>query len=419
MSRTRSSRAIGGERGWALVTAMIVMGITLAFGLAALSLADFQTAQSGRERVGESSFNLSEGTLSAQLFVLSQRWPGTALGQYPSSCVSTGPADARCPEAARISASFNSPDYAADTSWSTIVRDNNVAAGTSPSYFYDEAVTSLQPAWDANADGRVWVRSRAVVRGKRRSLVALVKVEKIQESFPRSVLTAGRFSITPSGKQTYIDTGGSNVQVRCFTALPDAQDDCAGYEPAKGQIAPENVTYGYQGGSAIRDDALTRFKRRAQAEGTYCGPEGVLNTAFCNATTKCPLPASMNRPGGVIYAAPGDDTLCNYAANIKPCCNTEAQPGLLIFEDGRLEIAADISFWGLIYMANKQGSSDPAVLALKGGMTLYGAAIVDGAGGFVAGSNGLNVVYKENVFNGAISYGTAGIIRNTFREIPG
>ena len=421
MSSILCRRGIASERGSALVAAMATMAITLSLGFAALSLADFQTGESGRERVGESAFNLTEGALSAQLFVLSQGWPGTAAGQFPPQCDPSTSANERCPDSTKVSQAFDSPDYAADASWLTIVRDNGAPTGSPVSYFYDDATTPLQPAWDANGDGRVWVRARATVRGKVRTLVALVKVEQVHDSFPRSVLTTGKFSITPSGKQVYIDAGTSNVQVRCTTGPlgAAANNPCAGYEPGKGQISPENVVTGYQGGATLTNDALYRFKKRAQAEGTYCGPEGTLNTAFCSSGTKCPLPGSMNRPGGVIYVNPGGSTRCDYAANIEPCCNTEDKPGLVIFETGKLEIRANVHFDGIIYMANKNDSSANDLLHLNGGMTLHGAAIVDGDAGFIAGSNGLNLIYNPNVFNAAVSYGTAGIIRNTWREIPG
>ena len=418
MSRTRRHLAIAGERGSAIVAVVATLFIVGAFGAGALALADFGTLQSGRERVGESSFNLAEGALSAQLFVLSQRWPGSTAGIYPTQCTPATSADIRCPDNAKVSEAFTGADYATNATWSTIVRDNTAPPSTAISYFYDDAVTPLQPAWDANGDGRVWVRSRATVRGKKRTLVALVKVERVQDSFPRSVLTAGKFAITPTGKHVYIDAGASNVQVRCTTLLAKPGDPCADYQPNKGQIVPENVNYGYTATTTLSNDALYRFKKRAQAEGTYCGPEGDLNTAFCD-SDYCPWPSSMNRPGSVIYVKPGGAELCDYAAEISPCCNTEAKPGLIIFETGRMRVAANIHWDGIIYMANKANLSQKDVLDMSGGVTLHGAVVVDGPGGFIAGSNGLNLVYNPNVFNAGISYGTAGIIRNTWREIPG
>src|SRR5688500_12599321 len=93
-----SSRIVRDERGSALVVAFVTMLLMLSMGFAAMSLADFSTGQSRVEREGESSFNLSEGAMSAQLFVLSQRWPGTADGAFPAQCNPTTSANERCPD---------------------------------------------------------------------------------------------------------------------------------------------------------------------------------------------------------------------------------------------------------------------------------------------------------------------------------
>src|SRR3954470_11475337 len=81
------------QDGWVIVTAMLVMAILLAMGLALAKLSDTQSSQSGNERVRETSFNLGEGVLSAQSVVLQNNWPTkapcspTAKGcGYPPQC---------------------------------------------------------------------------------------------------------------------------------------------------------------------------------------------------------------------------------------------------------------------------------------------------------------------------------------------
>lgn len=402
------------EDGFALATGLVVVFLMMSLGFVALGIADIQARQSGAERVDESAFNLSEGVLSSQVFILSRLWPGIDGGAWDCTQASAGVP--RCPDPSKVSDSFATADYAANTTWSTIVRDNG---GSQGQLFYDDTVIPGQPSWDANADDRMWVRARGIVRGKQRTLVALVKVEKLLESFPRNVITAGKFEVLPTGRQVYIETGDSFVQVRCDIPLtgPTASDPCAGYEPSKDQVQPNNVADNYAAGNALDDAALERFKTRAQASGTYCGPEGTLNTAFCD-SDMCPKASSLNRPGQVIYAAPGGTVTCDYANNAKPCCNGSS-PEILIFENGKLDINADITFYGIIYMANKTGLTDDDVLRLRGGVTVRGAVAVDGGGGVSAGSNGLNLIYEPNVFNALISFGSAGIIRNTWREVPG
>ena len=64
------------QDGSALVTAMLVMFIFMMLGATTLTLVDQQQKESGRERVRESSFALSEGVLNSQIYLLSRQWPG-------------------------------------------------------------------------------------------------------------------------------------------------------------------------------------------------------------------------------------------------------------------------------------------------------------------------------------------------------
>ena len=64
----------------------------------------------------------------------------------------------------------------------------------------------------------LWVQARAVVRGRPRNLVALLKREQFAEAFGASnAVTAGSFETTNSGNKTIIDATGSQVVVRCTT----------------------------------------------------------------------------------------------------------------------------------------------------------------------------------------------------------
>ena len=72
------------EQGSVLITAMVLMSIMLAVGLATYGLVDSQTRESGFERIRETSFNVGEGLLGSQVFILSRGWPGTSGAQYPT-----------------------------------------------------------------------------------------------------------------------------------------------------------------------------------------------------------------------------------------------------------------------------------------------------------------------------------------------
>ena len=70
------------EAGNALVVALVVMGLLLSLGLALLKQVDSEQAEGGSQRARESSFQVAEGALNAQVFQLSTRWPDSAA-PYP------------------------------------------------------------------------------------------------------------------------------------------------------------------------------------------------------------------------------------------------------------------------------------------------------------------------------------------------
>ena len=71
------------ERGWGLISSVLVVGILISLSLPLLSLVDAQQSQSAHERKSESSFNLAEAALDASVFVLGKDWPTQAAGAYP------------------------------------------------------------------------------------------------------------------------------------------------------------------------------------------------------------------------------------------------------------------------------------------------------------------------------------------------
>jgi Tfp pilus assembly protein PilX len=387
-------RTLRRQEGWVLVTSIAVMALMGTLGLAIYAYADGQTHQSAADRTSESSFNLAEGTLSAQVFRLSRQWPGTAAGAFPESCTQSS-VDSKCPDAAALWRNFDQPDYQASTGWITTVRDN----GGSSANFYDDALTNAEPRWDANNDGRLWVRSQSVVRSHRRTLVALVRVEEVLEQFPRQVVTAGRFGTTNNGNKVIVDTKGPGAQavplaVRCRGRNPT----CLDYQQDKGQVWPDTTLEGYTGGEALTEDAVERFRSRAIASGTY----------YANG---CPA----NPSGQVVFVERGD---CSYTSSAGPCCNSIANPGLLIIVNGTLSMTGNSTFYGIVYMRNAQGSS-ANVVTLGGTAAIQGAVAIDGDGKLSAGSSKMNVVYDERMYTVMRSFGTAGIIQNTWRELKG
>jgi Tfp pilus assembly protein PilX len=398
---------LASESGNALISALLIMALMAMFGMALLSTVDTQQRESGRERQRESSFQMSEAVLNAQIYRLSSRWPASTTGSttdsvglpYPTSCTK-GSTSADCPNGTALTATLKGADYDANVTWTTQIRDNSAAEPN----FYSDSLLASSPTYDKNNDGYLWVRASAVVKGKRRTLVALVKAEKTTLTFPRHTMVAGWFETTNNGNKVIIDNSGgfppSEIIVRCsFPGGAPPANNCAEYESGKGQISPERVYSDPALPPAIAPEALDSLRSAAVADGNYY--------------TSCPPTLQGNVPGEVVFS---EDAGSNCRFNGNNDYNTAAKPGFLVVAKGILEINGTATFYGVIYHSNVDDSNAPVVV-LGGNVSINGSIVVDGRGGIYAGSSKVNIIWNPNVFNNLNAFGTAGIVQNTFREI--
>jgi Tfp pilus assembly protein PilX len=396
-------RLLKQERGTAIVVAIALMTMMTVVGLAAYSFVDTQQVESMRERQRESSFNLAEATLNSQSFVLSRRWAGsaTAYASTTPTCSNTSAPALYCPDPAQLSAAYNTPDYATGATWKTTVWDDV----SGPFYNGSTVESTTTPHWDQNANRRVWVKAETTVRGRRRTLVALVQVQEHIEFLPKKVIIAGQFELTPNGNGIYIKTNPDatsdhKVTLRCNIATPG----CSEFTPDKKnpQLDPPGAIEGQQfvGEDALSDDTKDRLKERAIADGHY----------YHNV---CPTDEQLT--GKVVWVEGCPEG--KYTKN--NIWNAEGASGILIWADGVLELGGKSTFWGIVYHLNNDDSSDNEVLRLRGGLTIRGGAFVDGPGGIDVGSNQVNITYDEGAFVGVSSYGSASIVQNSWRDITG
>lgn len=402
---------LAAERGSAVVTALLVMTLLLIVGMSSLQVVDSQSRESGRERVRESSFQLTEGVLNTQIYLLSRQWPGTAVTQWPL-CSAANQADPKCPDELRLRSSFQSSDYAAGFTWTSEVYDN--VAGTSAS-FYDDAVVRRGPKWDANDDGYLWVRSQGRVRNRQRTIIALVRAEEFTANFPRAAVVAGSLAITTNGNHQYIDTNGNpdgeagRVILRCQDA---SQPTCARWNPAKAQIGPQQPEAVPAYPSALSPETIDQLRERARANGTY----------FPTPSQSCP----SGLTGDVVFIERAN--LCGaYDLSARQSYNTAAAPGMLVIGSGYLELKAP--FYGVIYHVNGSDGVGPAIAAPGTAVKIHangfvkGTVVIDGAATLEIGSNNGgpgntgNLVYDPNARNALKTFGTAGLVQNSFREI--
>jgi Tfp pilus assembly protein PilX len=402
-------RRLRGERGQSIITAVVLMGVMMAMGLAAFAFVDGEQRQSADLRKRDTAFNVAEAALNAQIFSLSQDWAGKGLAGNPYPVCTPAVTSSRCPTTATLQGLFASPDAARGMTWTTSVRDN-VNPNTN---FYSDAVTASAPAYDANGDGNVWVRSQATVNGKTRILVALVRREEQTEDLPHAAIITGRLDISNNGNKVIIDasagaTVSGSVAVRCTPTLLESSP-CLGHELGGGllvtalaslndllnvQLSPNIAVTGYVNTPTMPVDAINRMRKRAQADGTYWA--------------SCP-PAL---PTGFAFIESGD---CMYTSN--DVVNSTVDPGFILMANGSLTLRGTLEYTGVIYNANLLGATGNAV-DLGGDVTVRGGILIDGMATLVAGSSKVNLVLDLSAYNAVKSYGSAGIIQNTFRELP-
>lgn len=178
-----------------------------------------------------------------------------------------------------------SPDVEAGAAWQTSVHDNDAAGGEA---FYSDALIRSRPGYDANRDGRVWVRASATARGRTRTLVALVGAEQQEEPVVQAALITSRLEISNNGNKPPIGANGGLVAV---------------------QIAGATPVTAYAGGPASSAEARARLRATAVANGTWFA--------------SCPSPAQLT--GQVVYVVGGN---CPYTGNDQ--FNSTIAPGLLL-----------------------------------------------------------------------------------------
>ena len=462
--RQRLLGQLGDERGYVMVTAVVLTTIMVSIGLVAAALIDSGMNRVREDRERESALMVDEGVLYAQSLVMQTAWP-TSPGldtngrpqHYPDRCDLTTGADFRCPNPETLAAansgtpsaaSFTNVDVSSSNGtkdltaasavrWATKVRDNGgaLAAAYDPTKA-DVAQTGCARTpctYDANGDRELWVQSQTIVRGKPRNVVARLRLEQLAESVPKTAVVAGAISITNNGNHggtPIIDATDSQVVVRC---TPPTDKNCANYET--GQIKPGAPQSDMTAPNMMTPEQLQRFKQRAIMDRTYypgCPTDPynlsgkVVWVEGCasppNLTSKVPTTPCPNAPAGLD----------------KDCANTESNPGMLIWHCGRADIAGGWTFRGVLYIVNNSDgtcapplqhqigngtcTTQPAAspqdaINTNGGFGVWGSVTVDGPACLKLGSNGIQVSYDKRVFDAVESYGTVGLVQNTWREI--
>lgn len=367
------------------MSSVLVVGILISLTLPLLSLVDTQQTQSANERKSESSFNLAEAALDAEVFVLGKDWPADDTGAYVTCTPQS--TSLNCPSAQLLASSYSGGDFT-DRNWTIQVRDDT---GTE---YYDPTVIPGQPSWDANGNAKLWVRADAHAASGNRAVVALVRRIDSTIPFPRNAITSGWFETTNNGNKVIVDTKGDTAQaapvaVRC----PGRGNGCLEYRP--GQVSPDTTTTGYAGDTIVEPEILEMFRAKAQSLDTYY-PSG--------------CPSSLT--GELVFIESGN---CSYAGGGR--ANSASTPGMVVIGNGTLSFGGNMTFYGLVYAANLQRTTGE-VVRTQGSSMIVGSIAVDGGGGVAIGSSKLNVEYADGMFRSVTSFSGAAPVQGSWRELP-
>jgi Tfp pilus assembly protein PilX len=401
------------EQGFALITAIILLTVILGLGAALLTFSDHQQTASLREQASESSFNVAEAALNAQVGQLSRAWPAKKEEAYPSVCTSSTSTETNgCPTAASLNAAYPniSPvpcssgtpkdpwGSALTNEWTTYVRDNESVGSTT---FNSTVEKGLEP-WDANGDGKVWVRSVGVVQCRLVTVISLISRQLVTLNFPTAAASGNWFNVTNEGNKVIVNTAGEppgqpgEISMRC-----EGHSPCESWSESKGQISPNTTKSPPLPTPLLNESQLAALRSQAISNGTFRSP--TVKGCPSNVEEVAGLPAYVEGCGALKFTG--------------GVGNAAGKPGFLVLADGTLELKGNAEFFGTIYAHNASNYSG-AVVVLGGTAQVIGGIDVDGNGGIEFGSSKANLIYNKQAIEEVKAYAGATPTRNTFRVLP-
>jgi hypothetical protein len=440
------------ERGSAVVIAILIVLMMLLLTLGTFTFVQGQQKATGDEHVMDSSYNLADAGMESSAIYLASKFPSTTALAYGKNtaqpnggpCSQTSnPAADNCPDPANVTAAFTQPgsarqpDYAGAPTWTTSVYDN----GGSIASFYRESLKTGQPAYDANGDGKVWLRSEAIVQARKKILVAQVAQQsgttQTPLPFPMSAVWAADVMVSGGSlDRLVVDSLGSgsivgNVNATCASVRPAMYGPCPGLSPSRGQITPW-AAYANVEGYACKDESgndpftgapptasalklcsmsdvgtqLKTLRTKAQAAGTY----------YAGCCASCPPTLT----GKLIFIENGP---CSYTGT--STYNSTASPGMVVVADGgagtAITVGGSSKYYGVIWDANVHGNGTMDSVIIDTTAQVIGGVIIDTGGelGFYSTTQPA-LRYDAGVFYDTVTTATGApkIVPGTVREVP-
>jgi len=173
---------------------------------------------------------------------------------------------------------------------------------------------------------------------------------------------------------------------------------CTDFDAGGNQVVPSTIVRDPNMPNAMNASQIARFKSDAQSAGTYY--------------TSCP----SSLAGTVVFIDVSATTECQDQNGAT--YNSASSPGIVIMPRGTMRIKG--TFYGVVYLGNEQATSG-TVLTLASNSQVFGGVAVDGAGRLEVGSasgNRATIEFASYAFDALASFGTTGLVQNTWRELP-
>ncbi|MBA3746959.1 MAG: hypothetical protein H0W96_05630 [Solirubrobacterales bacterium] len=448
-----NANTLRSEKGSAMITALMVMLIMLPLGLALLSIVDTQARDSGSERTRDRAFNLADSAMSSAAVAFSRySWPSSAASAPNDTGTSAqllcgadaaavgatlGETPAVNSTTARLQPNLNaSYDDSAYTgaAWKVQVCDDELGVATQ---VWSESILQATDRynWDRNGNGKIWIRSEAIVGGRTRALAGLAQISTTSPLASKYGLMTGRLNAELSNSLGAVLTG-SVLSGLASTLLgtdplvaPDSAPAYTTTPPSSGITAVrcgalDGCLTGALGGAsnltlvqalvtggklvqatskqAIDNAAIEQLKQQAINSGTYVAETAGSASATSSAPPPCTIPAGANADTVVYIEKVGTGALGTTTGGVgDQFCRIDLSTANVAFKalvigHGRVVLRGDNTstavgsgtkntFSGVVYAANQQREAlgDDAlptreVIRLDRGAHVNGGVAADG-----------------------------------------
>lgn len=370
------------EAGSAIVIVMMFAFVFLAMGMGLFFLVLSSVKGTELESKEVKAFNVAEAGVDAGMLALKVSWPD-ASGNLTT-------VDETALRADFDSTQFRDPTRSPASEFIQIdIRDNSGAT-------YDP----MAAAYDANADGKLYVASEANVDDDRHRIIILAERNTWDLSFPLIAMYTSSFDANGQGLDIYIDPQQTEPLPLNGTVPAYYNSQVGNKGLDLGANVVTNPTDPGSFDSWVGTALMGALKGIAQTEGTY----------FTNGTDANTYLLSADAPGTIVYLETTGSVEIGGSAQI----GTRENPVVLVIDAGGQDVGLDFKgtadFYGIIVVKGNP--------FLRGTSSIYGSFISSGLLTNKGNGSSPEINYNGNVIkqiNRAYTI-SVNIVPNTWEE---